>query len=511
MNQDQPLSRREFVKLLGAVSLSYIAAANHLKTGRGGNPRQSSEKPNVLMLVFDTLSARHMSLHGYPRATTPNLARFAERAFVYHNHYAAGNFTSPGTASLLTGVYPWQHRAVNLNGIVSQTYIDQNIFSLVNASYHTAAYTHNPLAALFLNQFAEHIDQYHAMRELSLAGEVYSDRVGKSQFPVAFWSETMLRGTDHFLPASLLVSTLEKGIQNLRVRGIESSLREKYPRGIPYNYKGMHLLLEDAMDWIREQVLAYPQPYLAYYHLWPPHDPYLPSADYIDIFNDGMKWPEKAENFFSLHEPGATINQSRQQYDEYLAYVDFEFGRLVGMLERGGALDNTMLVVTSDHGELFERGLLGHLNSTLYQDLLRVPLLISLPKQAGRQDIYTPTSCIDLLPTILQITGEVVPDYIQGEVLPGFGIATRAAEPGVYAMEGKLSSKQDATRTCTLVMIKDRYKLIRYSGYESELEDELYDIENDPEEMENLANIKRSLSAEMAAELEARLEHDLGG
>ncbi|MGW8226961.1 MAG: sulfatase family protein [Anaerolineales bacterium] len=508
MNQDHPLSRREFVKLLGAASLSYLAAANHIMTGRGGNPRQLSGKPNVLILVFDTLSARHMSLHGYARATTPNLARFAERAFVYHNHYAAGNFTSPGTASLLTGVYPWQHRAVNLNGIVSQNYIDRNIFSLLNASYHTAAYTHNPLAALFLNQFAEQIDQYHAMRQLSLAGEVYSDRVGKSQFPVAFWSETMLRGTDHFLPGSLLVSTLEKGIQDLRVRSIESGLRGKYPRGIPYNYKGMHLLLEDAMDWIREQVLAYPQPFLAYYHLWPPHDPYLPSANYIDIFNDGMKWPKKPENIFSLNEPEAKIGQSRQQYDEYLAYVDSEFGRLVGMLEQDGALDNTMLVVTSDHGELFERGLMGHLNSTLYQDLLRVPLLISLPKQVERHDVYTPTSCIDLLPTLLQVAGEEVPGYLQGEVLPGFEPATRAAEPGVFAMEAKLSSKQDVTRTCTLAMIKGRYKLIRYSGYESELEDELYDLENDPDELEDLSSTMKSLSKEMGAELEIKLDQD---
>ena len=510
MNQDQPLSRREFVKLLGAVSLSYIAAANHLKTGRGGNPRQSSEKPNVLMLVFDTLSARHMSLHGYPRATTPNLARFAERAFVYHNHYAAGNFTSPGTASLLTGVYPWQHRAVNLNGIVSQTYIDQNIFSLVNASYHTAAYTHNPLAALFLNQFAEHIDQYHAMRELSLAGEVYSDRVGKSQFPVAFWSETMLRGTDHFLPASLLVSTLEKGIQNLRVRGIESSLRAKYPRGIPYNYKGMHLLLEDAMDWIRGQVLAYPQPYLAYYHLWPPHDPYLPSADYIDIFNDGMKWPEKAENFFSLHEPGATINQSRQQYDEYLAYVDFEFGRLVGMLERGGALDNTMLVVTSDHGELFERGIEGHRTPVLYDPVVHVPLLIFEPGRESRTDVYANTSAADLLPTLLHVTAQKPADWTEGVVLPPFAPDETVKDRSVFVVQAEKSEQFGPLTIATLVIRKGDYKLMYFYGYE-ELGTggeriELYNIKDDPDELNNLYDTEKEMGQDLLNDLKVKLK-----
>jgi arylsulfatase A-like enzyme len=509
MKNTDPISRRDFIKLLGSASLSLLAASNQIKQGMGVEPR-SSEKPNILILVFDTLSARHMSLHGYPRETTPNMDRFAERALVYHNHYAAGNFTSPGTASLLTGVYPWRHRAVNLNGIVSREYNDQNLFSLVDSSYHTTAYTHNPLAGIFLNQFADHINRYHPMSELSLAGEVYSDRVSSKQFPTAFWSETMLRGTDHFLPGSLLVSTLENEIRELRVGGIESALQDKYPNGIPFNYKGMHLLLEDAMDWIRAQVHAYPQPYLAYYHLWPPHDPYLPSAEYIDIFSDGKYWPGKPENAFSLGEPDAKIQRSRQQYDEYLAYVDFEFGRLLDMLQRDGTLDNTMVVVTSDHGELFERGLMGHLNSTLYQDLLQVPMLISLPNQTERYDFFSPTSCVDLLPTILQFSDQGIPNFIQGEVLPGFGSATRQADRGVYALEAKLSSKQDPTRICTLAMIKGRYKLIRYLGYESEMDDELYDLANDPEEVENLASGNEKLAEEMGAELKIKLEKELG-
>ena len=508
MKHTDPISRRDFIKLLGSGSLAMLAASNQITRGMGV-VSPTSEKPNILILVFDTLSARHMSLHGYPRQTTPNMARFADRALVYHNHYAAGNFTSPGTASLLTGIYPWRHRAVNLNGIVSQEFADQNLFSLLGASYHTTAYTHNPLAGLFLSQFADHINQYHPMSELSLAGEVYADRSDPKRFPTAFWSETMLRGTDHFLPGSLLVSTFMNGIRELRVRGIESTLRDKYPNGIPYNYKGMHLLLDDAMDWIRERVSAYPQPFLAYYHLWPPHDPYLPSVDYIDIFSDGKHWPGKPENAFSLGETEARISRSRQQYDEYLAYVDFEFGRLLDLLKKDGTLNNTMVIVTSDHGELFERGLMGHLNSTLYQDLLQVPLLISLPNQAERYDFYAPTSCVDLLPTLLEFSDQEIPKFLQGEILPGFGSAARQVERSVYGMEAKLSSKSDPTRTCTLAMVKGRYKLIKYAGYKEGVENELFDLENDPEEMENLVLIKNKLAEEMGAELMIKLEKEL--
>ena len=171
------------------------------------------------------------------------MARFAERGYVYHNHYAAGNFTSPGTVSLLTGVYPWRHRASNLNGIVPKEYANQNLFSLADAIFHTTAYTHNPLAAIFLSQYAAHTNQYHPMRELSLAGEVYSDRVSPGQFPTAFWTETMLRGTDHFLPGSLLVSTLEEGNRNFQARSIEAGMRDPIRTCTIAMVKGRYILI----------------------------------------------------------------------------------------------------------------------------------------------------------------------------------------------------------------------------------------------------------------------------
>jgi arylsulfatase A-like enzyme len=234
-------------------------------------------------------------------------------------------------------------------------------------------------------------------------------------------------------------------------------------------------------------------------------------VDYIDLFNDGMGWPVKSENQFSLGEPVAKFNRSRQQYDEYLAYVDFEFGRLLEMLGQAGTLDNTMLVVTSDHGELFERGLMGHLNSTLHQDLLQVLLLISLPNQSERYNVWSPTSCVDLLPTLLKFSGWEIPEFVQGEVLPGFASKPGNEERSIYAMEAKLSSKQDPTRICTLAMIKGRNKLIRYLGYEGELEDELYDLENDPGEMENLVSVNEGLAEEMGVELKIKLDQSLEG
>src|ERR1051325_2382293 len=117
------ITRRDFLKT------SFWSVISFLGSRMSPRLNQSlSQAPNVIVLVFDTLSARHLSLYGYPRLTTPHLTQFAEKATVYHRHYAAGNFTSPGTASLLTGLYPWTHRAFEQAGIISKKMVDQNLF-----------------------------------------------------------------------------------------------------------------------------------------------------------------------------------------------------------------------------------------------------------------------------------------------------------------------------------------------------------------------------------------------
>jgi glucan phosphoethanolaminetransferase (alkaline phosphatase superfamily) len=97
------VDRREFLKLAGLSPFS-LGLMNFVKP-EPENKRESGA--NFIIIVFDALSALNMSLFGYPRDTTPNLKRLAQRATVYHNHFASGNFTTPGTASLLTGTYPW--------------------------------------------------------------------------------------------------------------------------------------------------------------------------------------------------------------------------------------------------------------------------------------------------------------------------------------------------------------------------------------------------------------------
>src|SRR6266498_4380991 len=150
------LNRRDFLKLAGLLSLG-VSIPSVEKLAKPTSQLQGKPK-NVIVIVFDAFSAYNIPVYGYERITTPNIARLAKRAVVYHNHFAGGNFTTPGTASLLTGVLPWTHRALNLNGKVVESYVKKNIFGAFK-DYYRIAYSHNGYANTFLRQFQNDLDE----------------------------------------------------------------------------------------------------------------------------------------------------------------------------------------------------------------------------------------------------------------------------------------------------------------------------------------------------------------
>jgi arylsulfatase A-like enzyme len=499
------IRRREFLKLLplALAPLIQIKWSNVVKDATQLIPGQGT--PNILILLFDTLSAKHMSLHGYSRETTPNLARFAETAVVYHSHYASANFTSSGTASLFTGTYPWSHRALHLYGTVDVSYEKKNMFSLVPDNYHKIAYTHNFLVVSLLHQFRRDLDLWKKTGDLCLSAGEFSDRTFFNDFNVAFQGESAFLVGEP-LPGSLFLSWVHKARQLASERVVGRDVGQLFPRGIP-RQDSLFFILEDAVDWIKEQVNSFPRPFLGYFHLLPPHEPYTARRDFIDVFEDGWTPIAKEPRFFSDGHSDEHLNRLRREFDEYIAYTDAEFGRLFDFMEQRGLLDNTYVIVTSDHGELFERGIRGHGTPTLYEPLIRVPLLISKPGQGRREDVYTSTSCVDLLPTLLNVTGQPIPDWCEGRILPTFGDQDVRSDRAIFAVEAKSSPKQAPLTKATVTIIKDQHKLTRYFGYdEYEDEYELYDLVNDPEELIDLYPSSKSVAANLQSELLEKLQ-----
>ena len=503
MNKQIPINRRDFLKLAGLLSASY--AVPHYFS-EPGLRQQNAKKENVLIVVFDAFSASNIALYGYNRLTTPNINRLAEKAIVYHNHFAGGNFTTPGTASLLTGVLPWTHRAIKLNDPVMDAYRDKSIFQ-VFPDYYKLAYTHNPYANTLLQQFFAGAEGLTPRRDLYLEEDILPNTLFENDEDIASvsWEQTLRRQGDGF-SYSLYLSQLYGYLKT-------KSLAQKgqdFPLGLPSMDRGNYYILEQGIDWLMKQMTETPQPFLGYYHFLPPHDPYNTRADFYGKFaGDGYRPPPKPQHLLHLDWTDEELLDNRLHYDEFILYADSEFGRLFDFLEREGILENTWLVLTSDHGEMFERGVSGHIHFLLHQPVIHIPLLIFSPGQTQRVDVFDTTSAVDLLPTLAHLTGQEPPSWSEGTLLPPF--ASTSPREAFALRVGGITEARRITKA-TAMMVRDNYKLLYYFGYSAlgnkrEMV-ELFDILADPEELTNLYPAQRGLAEESLGVLREKLKEE---
>ena len=258
-----------------------------------------------------------------------------------------------------------------------------------------------------------------------------------------------------------------------------------------------------------------------------------PLPNSVNTFDDGWAPEPKPESrLVDKYIPQEQLVGERQRYDEYIANLDAEFGRLLDHFEQSGRLDDSILIVTSDHGETFERGEDGHSTPNVYEQLVHIPLIISVPGQKSRYDVNSLTSTVDIVPTMLKIAGVEAPAEapLEGRVLPGFENwalasgsnlgasdenASRLAaslsfldeDRSVFVVEAKRLplSRRIQSDVATTAILKGRYKLVHYARYlRSRHLYEFYDLQNDPEELENLYK-SNPLARDYQAELEQAL------
>jgi len=503
------LSRREFLKSLALLPPS-IYLSKYVQ-GPASPWLDDGSRKNVIIIVFDALSAQNLSLHGYPRETMPNLARIAQKSTVYHEHYAAGNFTTPGTASLLTGTYPWTHRALKLGGSVEEGKKRRNIFNLFD-QYYRIVYSHNNFVNTHFRRFRQDIDHLKPQKDLFVKNELAFDRLffWENDLASLTWERAMKKGEKGYTYSIFFSEIYQEYSQ-----GKVDRLARQFPRGITRIGEDDYFLLEDAINWLKSELGRIEQPFLGYFHFLPPHRPYSPRRDFVNAFKDdgvGYLINKPKHPFFSQGGEGQPISldfqaRQRQIYDEFVLYADSELGRLYDFLEESGLSRNTWLVFTSDHGEMFERGIFGHRTPVLYQPVIRIPLLIREPGQQERRDVYAATSALDVVPTLLNVTGQEIPDWIEGTVMPPYSEAI--PDRSIFAVEAKFSPDRAPLSPATITLVKGRHKLTYFLGYEELGEaktfSELFDLEQDPEELNDLYETEPEVAFQLQAELLERL------
>lgn len=352
------------------MTLTALAACNSNGTHRDAAHRDGSDKarrPNIVVILTDTVRADRMGAHGYWRPTSPFFDRFARDNFLFLNAFSPCSWTRPAVASLFTGMYPQRH-GVQMRQDALSPALPTLAETLLEGGFETAMVNTNP-----------HV----------------TDAWG------------MTRGFAHTVPLMPHPDQLKAG------NGADVVLRH-----------------------VRKLLPTLREPFFLYVHMIDPHYPFEPPRKDLDAI--GIK---------------AEAPMSSARYDGELHFVDRHIEGMIEALDRTATLDNTIVVLTSDHGEEFlDHGSTGH-GKTLYQEVVHVPLAIGVPpglrqRLQGSGESFTTcpqirdnVSLVDLMPTLLGATGLRTPVGIDGEnLIPLMTCSERPTRPLFFSVEKERSS-----------------------------------------------------------------------
>lgn len=432
-------------------------------------------RPNVVLLVMDTVRADHLSVYGYHRDTTPGLRRLASTATLYRYCLASSNYTLTSHASMFTALYPRSHGAINQPPGASLGEPLDPKFETLAERLAAAGYLNLAVVANFGYLRPEFgLDQgFH----------VYDARQPVPCLP---------HGKRHPLRYGLRAI--------LRLVASVDQLDQKYRNAAEIN-ETVFALLDSAA---RTQA-----PFFLFVNYMDAHDPYLPPAPYNRLF-EGRDDSLTPEDFVELRyavaggERRITDLERRHyisQYDGAIAFLDAQIERLAARLAELNALDNTIFIVTSDHGEAFgEHGHIAH-GWSLYQEETRVPLIIKFPRQQAGTVWDATVGFVDLMPTVLAAVGLDLPPDSQGVDLssPEAAAASRSVFTEAYLSAGRILNERVRYPLMTWAVVSpERLKLLSASDGRQEL----YDLRVDPAETSDLHALRRPDSGRLLAELE---------
>lgn len=424
-------SRALCLAAVAAVVLWVVAAE------RGGLGRPAA-RPNVLLVSIDSLRADHLGAYGYPRDTSPTIDALARQGVVFEWAISSAPWTIPAHATMLTGLPPEVHGVNSFRQrLAPEAYTLAE--ALQQAGYATAAFVSGPTV---MAQYG--FDQGFAFYDESMAEP---DRARSS-------------------------------------RGITSP--------------GLVTLVGDHLE--RWHAAGRQAPFFVFLHMWDVHYDYAPPAPYDRMFDPDYAGDVNANDFERNARLNARMDPRDLQhvialYDGEIRFTDEHLGRIVAQLAAFGVLDDTIVAVTSDHGdEFFEHGMKGHAK-TLYDEVLHVPLVVRYPRRiAFGQRVAQQVRLMDLPPTILGLAGVPVPEQLGNRDMAEehrsadltSSIAGRGARRPVPALPAfsrntVFLSVQESVRTPAAKLIR------RTQPRAGKDETYLFDLVTDAAEQKNLA------------------------
>lgn len=425
-------------------------------------------RPNVVLLTIDTLRADALGRRRGAAALTPYLDTLARDGLRFSQAVTCGSWTQAAFPPLLTSTYASMH-----GGCLGPLSPDRPspVEAFQQAGYHTAAFSTSPLLSRaygYHRGFSEFTDLEPGERDPWLR------RVRGGQ--------RLLR-SDGF---QRLMSRLAFDLQPARL------------------YADAAELVERAGEWLA----AAEKPFFLWLHAMDVHWPYHLSQDLRDPGAVAQAWRDLA-NLHASNWNGRAVSVEEKAhyielYERALAYVDEQVVRLISSLMQTGCFDNTVLVVVSDHGEEFlEHGRWGHWENNLYDEILRVPLFFYAPGRLPSGQVEAQVRTLDLMPTLLDLCAVPAPEGMDG-------LSLRS----LWEREGRPPSAEVAIAEMwregwhRVAVRTETHKYIWDS--QAPENPELYDLQRDPAERENLADREVVLRQVMERQVQAHLERLAG-
>ena len=345
-------------RLVGLVGLTAIILVVIASAVRWLTLPASVPSPSLLLISIDTLRADHMGIYGYPRSTTPQIDSWFEQGQIYERAYSTEANTTPSVMSFLTGMLPQEHGIRLLYQKVSPD-ITTVADLLREAGYQTAAVVSNIVLTAEAVGLDAHFDYYDDfVDEKEPYREIYERRASRTTDAAVAW---LMGRRDPARPSFL---------------------------------------------WV---------------HYIDPHGPYHPPEDKPSDFTHAEPVLIDVNRVPAYQrEPGVTDGvEYIDLYDEEIAYMDREVGRLLDVYERMGLAEDSYVVFTADHGEsMMEHERWFTHGYHVYEEILHVPLLVDGPGIVPDR-ISHPVSLADITPTLLSFVGLEPPSDLYGQLLSG--------------------------------------------------------------------------------------------
>lgn len=438
------------------------------------------KKPNIIIVITDQQRFDTIAAGGFPYMKTPNLDRMVREGTYFRQTYVTSPSCAPSRASLFTGVYP------HTNGVFRND---------------------EPWAFSWVQLMAD--AGYRCVNVGKMHTSPFEDSFG-------FHERHVVENKDRATPR--LPFFLDQWDKAIWTRGFEKPSRVTYRRrgdyrsslgafvwNLPEDLHSDNFVSGLAQMWL--DTYTGNEPFFLQIGIPGPHPPYDPTQEFLDMYADA-ELPEPilsdediatqptalkvlrdqhlaVDHDAVVHLAEPTREQTRRQRQHYFANVsmiDAQMGKLIEAVTRRGVLDDTIIIFTSDHGDSLNDH--GHSQKwSMYEHSVRVPAIVWAPgRVAEGRAVDDLVSLFDFAPTVLDMAGVPVPDWMEAQSLMPY-LRGEECEPRRYVFSEHAGDRIFSGTTFMTMIRSRRHKLVHFVDSD---EGQLFDMDDDPTEVNNL-------------------------